>query len=170
MIYAFFPVLCLAQGFTISTVAGNGIETDSGDGGPAIKASLCDPYGVAVDSSGAVYIAVRCGNRIRKVSPDETITTVAGPSTGFASGYAGDGGPATDALLNDAEDVAVDSAGNLYIGDNGNGVVRKVTSPLRPPGSSRLPGGKTKISPAQTPPRRCKGLMPVGQAPDRMRS
>ena len=108
----------------ITTVAGNGTPKFAGDGGPATAAEINDPYGVAVSASGAVYVADGGNDRIRKISGG-TITTVAGQGTG---GYDGDGGPATKALLNYPEDVALDSAGNLYIADTGNNVIRKVDS------------------------------------------
>src|ERR1035437_9125744 len=109
------------SGGTITTVAGYGNQGFSGDGGPATSASLNSPIGVAVDSAGTLYIADTF--RIRKVSGG-TITTVAGNG---AYRFSGDGGPATSALLNIPEAVAVDSAGNLYIADLANYRVRKVT-------------------------------------------
>ena len=87
-----------APQFTISTVAGNGTPGFSGDGGAATNAALNLPYGVAVDSSGNLYIGDGGNHRVRKVTPGGTITTAAG--TG-APGFAGDGGPATQALFND---------------------------------------------------------------------
>src|ERR1035437_6506014 len=108
------------SGGTITTVAGNGNPGNSADGGPATSASI-SPFGVAVDSAGNLYIADPF--RIRKVSGG-TITTVAGNG---AYRFSGDGGPATSALLNIPEAVAVDSAGNLYIADLDNYRVRKVT-------------------------------------------
>jgi len=107
----------------ISTVAGNGQWAFSGDGGPAISASLNDPQGVAVDAAGNLYIADYGNNRIRKVSPSGTISTVAGNGR---YGFSGDGGPATSASLGWVEGVAVDAAGNLYIADTDNGI-RKVS-------------------------------------------
>ena len=79
----------------ISTVAGNGHQGFSGDGGPAISAALYDPSGVAVDSVGNLYIADFNNRRIRKVTPDGVISTVAG--NGGMLGDSGDGGPATSA-------------------------------------------------------------------------
>jgi uncharacterized protein (TIGR03437 family) len=108
---------------TITTVAGNGNVGFSGDGGPATSASLNQPWAVAVDSAGNLYIADYENNRIRKVSGG-TITTVAGNGV---VGFSGDGGPATSAFLNYPEGVAVDSAGNLYIADSGNNRIRKVS-------------------------------------------
>jgi sugar lactone lactonase YvrE len=107
----------------ISTVAGTGTAGDSGDGGPATSAQLSDPQGVAVDSAGNLYIA-EATNRVRRVSPTGIISTVAGTGT---AGYSGDGGLATSAQVNDPEDVAVDSGGNLYIADYSNNRVRKVS-------------------------------------------
>jgi uncharacterized protein (TIGR03437 family) len=107
----------------ISTAAGNGTLGYSGDNGPATAAQLNTPYGVAVDSAGNLYIADSGNNVIRKLS-NGVITTVAGNGT---SGYTGDNGPATSAQLNTPSWVAVDSAGNLYITDVGNNVVRKVS-------------------------------------------
>ena len=111
------------SGGTITTVAGNGAYAFSGDGGPATSASLNQPFGVAVDSAGNLYIADSDNNRIRKVSGG-TITTVAGNGVG---GFSGDGGPATGASLNAPLGVAVDSAGKLYIADSWNYRIRKVT-------------------------------------------
>jgi hypothetical protein len=105
----------------ITAVAGNGGFGYSGDNGPATYAALNHPQGVAVDSAGNLYIADG-NNCIRKVS-NGVITTVAGSGT---RGFSGDNGPATNAQLADPTGVAVDSAGNLYIGDFGNSRIRKV--------------------------------------------
>ncbi len=108
---------------TITTVAGNGNSGYSGDGGPGTDASLADPSGVHVDGSGNLYIADTNNQRIRKVDPSGTITTVAGDGN---SGFSGDGGPATDARLNFPSAVYVDGSGNLYIADRENHRIRKV--------------------------------------------
>jgi trimeric autotransporter adhesin len=106
-----------------TTVAGGG-NMAYGDGGPATEARLNHPTGVAMDAAGNVYIADRDNNRIRRVGPDGTITTVAGMD---AAGNSGDGGLALDAKLSGPESVTVDRSGNLYIADTGNQRVRKVT-------------------------------------------
>ncbi|MFI6107547.1 RICIN domain-containing protein [Streptomyces sp. NPDC051310] len=109
----------------ISTVAGTGVEGCEGDNEPAVSARLNLPYGMAVDSSGTIYISEYKGHRVRKITTDGKISTVAG--TG-ASDFGGDGGSATDAHLNGPRDVVVDSVGNLYIADGNNHRVRKVTA------------------------------------------
>lgn len=107
----------------ITTVAGSACGF-AGDSGPATSARLNYPFGVAVDSTGNIYIADTFNNRIRKVSTTGIITTIAGNGT-FAFG--GDGGPATSAQLGEPNDVTVDSAGNLYIVDTFNNRIRKVS-------------------------------------------
>jgi hypothetical protein len=107
----------------ISTVAGTGTRGFSGDGGPATSAQLAYPQSVAVDSAGNLYIADTSNSRIRKVS-NGVITTVAGDGR---FGFSGDNGPATSAQLNGPVGVAVDSAGNLYIADQVNQRIRKVS-------------------------------------------
>ena len=107
----------------ITTVAGNGTSGFSGDGGPAVSASLGSPDGVAVDGVGNIFIADYVDNRIRKVDLSGTITTVAGDTN---QGSGGDGGPATSAELHNPYNVAVDGAGNLYIADYNNNRIRKV--------------------------------------------
>jgi uncharacterized protein (TIGR03437 family) len=105
----------------ITTVAGNsttlGLGSFSGDGGAATSAGLNSPYGVALDSKGNMYIADSGNQRIRKVDTSGKISTIAG--VGFVTGSdTGDGGPATKAELHAPTDVAVDSAGNVYIADS----------------------------------------------------
>ena len=119
----FAPAWCGAQSFTISTIAGTSAGY-SGDGS-ATAAELNHPNRVALDTAGNLYIADSENNVVRKVSTTGTISTVAGNGT---AGYTGDGGAATSAELNGPVDVAVDSAGNLYICDNGNDVIRKVAA------------------------------------------
>ncbi len=109
---------------TINTLAGNGAQDYSGDGGLATNAGLYWPSGVATDAAGNLYIADTQNNRIRKVTPGGTISTLAG--TGMP-GYSGDGGPAKAAELDWPAAVAVDSAGNVYFADLYNGAIRKIT-------------------------------------------
>ncbi len=108
---------------TIGAFAGTGAIGSAGDGGPAANALLSDPTGLALDSAGNLYIADTGNNKIRMISPDGAIATVAGTGE---FGYSGNGGPARDAQLSGPEGVAVDSAGNLYIADTFNNLIRKV--------------------------------------------
>jgi uncharacterized protein (TIGR03437 family) len=110
---------------TIQTVAGNGSQTSSGDGGPALQAGLNVPVDVYVDQAGNLFITDQFNNRIRKVAPNGTISTVAG--TGVA-GFSGDGGPAIDAEINTPTGIGGDNSGNLYIADVVNQRIRKVDS------------------------------------------
>jgi hypothetical protein len=108
----------------LTLVAGNGT---GGTGiGPATGAVLNGPAGLAVDGGGNVYIADLGSNIIRRVA-NGLITIVAG-SGSFQGGFGGDNGPATSASLNYPEDVAVDSAGNLYIADTSNNRIREVSN------------------------------------------
>ncbi len=109
----------------ISTVAGTGGLTPPNDGGPATSANLWAPNSVWATSDGTLYISTHGGQRIRKVdSATGIISTVAGNG---ATGFSGDGGPATSAALNIPHGVALDGLGNLYISDMGNNRIRKVT-------------------------------------------
>ena len=105
----------------IRTVVGTGTAGLSGDDGPAVDAQISNPTAIAIDAVGNLFIA--CGSSIRKVDIGGIITTVAG---GRLIGFSGDGGLATNAKLNGASGVAVDSAGNLYIADTNNNRIRKV--------------------------------------------
>jgi len=157
----------IATDGSITTVAGTGVRGSSGDGGPATRAQLnvplgiavdgagnlyvaeclgsrirkisaagaittvagnaqlACPHGVAVDASGSLYIADTYSNQLRKVSPDGTISTIAGNG---AHGFAGDGGPALNAMLNAPTGLAMDASGNLYVADTGNNRIRKIGS------------------------------------------
>ncbi len=129
----------------------------SGDGGPATHAALSNqPYGVAVDSSGNLYIADTYNNRIRKVDAAGIITTVAGTSS---PGYSGDGGLAVNAQLNSPHGVAVDGAGNIYIADSGNNRIRKVSSD----GVITTVAGNGNASPYQGPAQSSSGGIDLNQ-------
>ena len=124
------------------TVAGGG-SLAHGDGGPAPLALLNHPTGVSVDTLGSVYLADRDNHRIRKIGSDGIISTIAGAGS---PGDAGDGGLATDALLNSPESATPDTFGNVYIADTGNHRVRMVT-----PGGVILPvNAAGLISPVYT--------------------
>jgi hypothetical protein len=110
----------------ITTIAGTGTSGFSGDSGAAVNANLNLPQGVALDSSGNLYIADNQNQRIRMVNASTgIITTLAGTSS---AGYTGDGGPAASASLSSPEDVELDPAGNLYIADAANNVIRKISA------------------------------------------
>ena len=111
----------------ISTYAGNGIAGYAGDGGPATLASINSPHGISVDKASNLYITEVADNVVRKVDADGNISTFAGNGH---RGYSGDKGLATNVQLNWPSDVTVDTAGNVYIADGLNHVVRKVTMPL----------------------------------------
>src|SRR5260370_983632 len=108
----------------IQTVAGNGRSAFSGDNGAATTASLSEPFGVATDAIGNLFIADTSNQRVRKVDTSGMITTVAGSGT---EGFSGDGGPAAQAHLNFPTGVTVDRAGNLFITDQSNNRIRKVS-------------------------------------------
>jgi sugar lactone lactonase YvrE len=108
-----------------ANIAGTGSRGYSGDGGPAVSAELSSPRGVAVDSSGTVYIADSRNNVVRKVDAAGIITTVAGNG---GKGYWGDGGPATSAALSAPTSLAIDGEGDLIVFDSGNGRLRMVAA------------------------------------------
>jgi DNA-binding beta-propeller fold protein YncE len=114
------------QAGIISTVAGTGVVGYSGDGAAATAAKLNYPLGARTDNQGNLYISDSYNNVIRKVDTTGTITTVAGHFNGGVSGYGGDGGPATSATLHTPYDLAIDAAGELFICDSGNSVLRRV--------------------------------------------
>ncbi|MFQ5450827.1 MAG: hypothetical protein ACE5E9_09365 [Nitrospinaceae bacterium] len=107
----------------ITTFAGNGKDGYHGDAGPALKATLDKPFGLAIDKKDNLYIADRGNNRIRKVNPNGIITTIAGDGGFF---FIGDNGPAYRASIAGPTDVALDDQGNLYIADRNNNRIRVV--------------------------------------------
>ncbi len=118
-------VLRIAADGSVTTVAGTGVAGFSGDGGRAIEAQLRGPTGVAVTSDGTLYIGDSLNNRVRQITADGTISTIAG--TGVR-GFSGDGGPAAAATLNIPAQVVADGGGNLYVADFFNGRVRKISA------------------------------------------
>ena len=109
----------------ITPFAGNHIAAYLGDGGPALSASLNNPWNIAVSAGGNIYIADQNNHAIRVVAPGGNISTIAGNGT---QGFSGDGGAASGAILNSPAGVAVDPAGNVYIADSGNNRVRKINA------------------------------------------
>jgi sugar lactone lactonase YvrE len=108
----------------ITTVAGNGKAGFSGDGGPATLASLYGPWGLALDAAGNLLVSEYRNHRIRRISTDGTITTIAG--TG-AAGFSGDGGAARLAQLRSPRMLAIDPNGTLYVADSSNYRIRSIS-------------------------------------------
>lgn len=115
-----FAASLAAQSYTIQTIAGSDFI---GDGGAATAAILSQAEGIAVDGPGNIYVADAGNNRVRRISPDGAIHTIAGTGVG---GYTGDGGSAIQAQLSHPYGIALDASGNLYVADLGNARVRKV--------------------------------------------
>jgi hypothetical protein len=116
---------------TISTVAGTGVNTFGGDGGPATAADLNSPRSLAVDGDGNLYVSDFSNRRIRRIEAGTgLISTFAG--TGV-SGYSGDGGPATLAQIYNVYGMGADAAGRVYLADTSNNRVRKVGAGVAPP-------------------------------------
>ena len=108
----------------IETVAGDGMSSYSGDGGPATAASLAYPRGVAVDSAGNVFVADSGNHRIRRIdAATGDIDTIAGTGE---RGFGGDGGPASEAVFDGINGLAVDAEGNVYVADGSNHRIRKI--------------------------------------------
>jgi trimeric autotransporter adhesin len=116
----FIPIVASAQ--IITTVAGNGTATFTGDGGPASSAGIYNASSIAFDSQGNLYVGLGTFNRIRIINTAGIISTYASSAT---SGYSGDGGPVTAAQFNGISSLTIDAYDNLYIGD-GNHCIRKV--------------------------------------------
>ncbi|MCE3226791.1 MAG: hypothetical protein K0S32_1342 [Bacteroidetes bacterium] len=125
----FFSALVLLTSIVrsqnISTIAGNGLPSYSGDMALAINCEVHSPNDVEVDKLGNVYIADRNNSRIRKINTSGIITTIAGNGI---SGFSGDGGPAVSAVLGRPTGLALDTAGNIYFVDNDNNRIRKINT------------------------------------------
>lgn len=113
----------LASAAEIRTFAGNGTKGGSGDGGPATAAQIDNPFGLVRGPDGALWFCEYTGQRIRRVTPDGIIHTMAGTGQ---KGYSGDGGAALSATFNLPHEIRFDKAGNYYIADMVNNAIRRV--------------------------------------------
>jgi uncharacterized protein (TIGR03437 family) len=113
-----------ANGSSITTVAGNGVRKESGDGGPSLQASFLSIDGIALDPVGNLYVAEFDGSKIRKISASGIVTTFAGTGT---AGLAGDGGDAVKALMSGPVGMIMDAQGNLLLADYYNKRVRRIS-------------------------------------------
>jgi uncharacterized protein (TIGR03437 family) len=120
----------------VTTVAGSNSSNFSGDGGPATSAGLNMPSGITVDAAGDLFIADSGNYRIREVTPDNTITTIAGNGI---PGFSGDGGPATSAMLDKLKAIVIGNGGPIYITDVRNTDFRGFIRVLTPATSMGLP-------------------------------
>ena len=127
----------------VTTVAGTGAKGLNGDGGPANRAAMNEPYEVRFDDSGNMYVVEMMNHIVRRVDADtQRITTIAGTGT---SGFSGDGGPATEAQLHRPHSIALDGNGHLFIADIGNHRIRRVD--LRTGRIATIAGDGTKSLP-----------------------
>ncbi len=120
---------CAVGAQTAETIAGTGVAGFSGDGGPGAKAQINNPYGLTVGPDGALYFCEIGNHRVRRLDlKSGIISTAAGSGQ---KGYAGDGGPALAASLNEPYEVRFDAAGNMYFAEMQNHVVRQVDAKTR---------------------------------------
>ena len=120
----FFAHISSATAAIIETIAGTGNAEDSGDGGPALATNVGRPFKMQIGPDGGLYFVEYGTHRVRRLDlKSGQITNIAG--TGKA-GYSGDGGPATKATMNEPHELAIDQAGNMYVTDMRNQVVRKI--------------------------------------------
>jgi uncharacterized protein (TIGR03437 family) len=129
----------------ITTVAGTGALGFSGDEGPATAAGINTPRGVVVDDNGDIFIADTGNNRIRQVTPDGLIHTIAGQNAAI---FGGDGGPALSAQLTAPGGLLLDGAGDLYFADTGNNRVRRLVPQAAPPAELVVPTPLSAVSAA----------------------
>jgi sugar lactone lactonase YvrE len=108
---------------TLWTLAGNGLPGYSGDGGPARSARIGHVQSIAVDAQGGILLGDRSKGVIRRIGPDDVISTIAGTGT---KGYSGDGGPASLAQLGEIGDIEVDAVGNIYLADEMAHRIRRI--------------------------------------------
>jgi sugar lactone lactonase YvrE len=134
LLSALFFLTCLAPAQraepsrTITTLAGTGMPGYSGDNGPATQAQLGNPYGLVRGPDGALYVCEVDNHVIRRIAKDGTVTTVVGTGR---RGYSGDGGPASQAQLNEPYEVRFDRAGNMVFVEMKNHLVRRVDANTR---------------------------------------
>ncbi len=114
----------IASGQTITTIAGNGTAGFAGDTGQATQAQINRAVGLVTDANGNLYLAEELNNRVRKVDTSGVITTFAGTGT---AGFSGDSGPAAQAQLSGPLGLCIDPSGNIYVNDQGNKRVRKIS-------------------------------------------
>ena len=130
-----------------TNIAGSEIPFFSGDGGPASDAQLNKPVAITMDAAGSIYFTDTNNSRIRKITPDGIITTIAGKGGG---GYSGDGGNATSAVMNFPRSIAISPDGTIYVADTNNQVIRVLT-PTYPAiysnGVGNAASGTARISP-----------------------
>ncbi|MFM7101067.1 MAG: hypothetical protein ACKO3N_07835, partial [Verrucomicrobiota bacterium] len=112
----------------VETLAGTGQPGTDGDGGPALRARLHNPFGVVRGPDGALWFCEYDGHVVRRIDHDGTLTTVAGDGR---AGYRGDGGPAREASLHQPHEIRFDRAGNLLIADMRNHAIRRVDARTR---------------------------------------
>ncbi|HXB73239.1 MAG TPA: hypothetical protein VNY05_33690, partial [Candidatus Acidoferrales bacterium] len=125
----------------VTTVAGTGDPAFGGDEAPATASRLSGPRGVAVDDNGNIFIADTGNHRIRQITPDGVIHTIAGQN---GAGFAGDGGPSTSSQLNSPGGLFLDATGTLYLADTNNNRVRRLVP------DSMLPPDPIVLSPTLT--------------------
>ncbi len=124
----FFALPASAAEWTIATLAGTGTAGFNGDGGPATRAELDDPFGVVRGPDGAIWFCEYNAPRIRRIAPDGTLSTYAGNGQ---RGCSGDGGPAATATFNLPAEIRFDAAGNLFVADMGNHAIRRIDAKTR---------------------------------------